>query len=186
VASLRIKRKSDEIPTTRNIAARHYHASRPTGDPESTSPWRLPRRTLVSSCLSVIVFFRTGVTTSFPSDTETSTTVPSFTTASWAKGLGIRRARLLPHFCTRTRKAVSPDVSTKKIQHVSFRSQDGHDYGNAKPDGVTPLISCPTLASTPSVAFEASSRRRERRLSFQATRTSENDTHLRNDRDPRR
>ncbi len=142
MAGLRTKREPDDITTTRNIATRHYQASRPTGGPESTSPWRLPRCTLVSSCLSVIVLLRTGVTTSFPSDTETSTKVPSSTAASCAKGFGIRRAKLLPHFCTCNRKGVPPNVSTKKIRQVSFRSQDSRwPDSSTKPNDSR--LSCP-------------------------------------------
>ena len=55
---------------------------------------------LASSCLSVVFFSRTGSITSFPSETDSSTILPACTFVSSAKGLGIRKARLFPHFCT--------------------------------------------------------------------------------------
>src|SRR5947207_835334 len=105
------------------IPARHYQDSCPTAGPESISPWRLLRCTLASICLSVAFFFRTGATTSLPSATDRSTMVPSCTSVSSAKGLGILRARLLPHFCTCTRINVPPRVSTKKVRHVGTQGQ---------------------------------------------------------------
>src|SRR6266498_2024176 len=54
-----------------------------------------------SSSSKVTVGWRSGLTTSFPSSNDTSTSVPTSSRVSTAKDLGIRRARLLPHFWIR-------------------------------------------------------------------------------------
>jgi hypothetical protein len=63
----------------------------------------LARLTLASNWDKVVFFLAAGVATSFPLTTERSTRVPSSTWTSTAKGLGMRRAKLLPYFCTCTR-----------------------------------------------------------------------------------
>src|SRR3989338_8737856 len=79
-----------------------HQTSRPTDRPESTSAWRFFLFTSARSCLKDNFLFCTGVATTFPPETARFRTVPSLTSASSARGLGILTARLLPHFRTRT------------------------------------------------------------------------------------
>src|SRR5262249_14288236 len=110
----RVERKPDRIAAVRHVPTRHHHASRPTDGPVSTSPCKLVRLTLASNCDRLAFFPVAGVATSFPLTTERSTKVPSSTWTSAAKGLGMRRAKLLPHFCTCTRIGDNLRVSLRR------------------------------------------------------------------------
>src|SRR5438445_4908387 len=98
VSSLWREREPDDVATMRDIAAWHYHASRPTAGPVRVSPCRFRFVTRRRRSLRRARRGATGAATKRPFEIEMSTTVPSPTPTSSANGLGILRARLLPHF----------------------------------------------------------------------------------------
>jgi len=98
VSRLRIEGYPNCIAAGGNVPSGHHQISRPTGEPKSTSPCKFFLLTFAKSCTRDNFFRCTGVATTLPSETAKFNTVPSVTSASLAKGFGILRARLFPHF----------------------------------------------------------------------------------------
>jgi hypothetical protein len=115
-ASLRSELNPDHVAAIRNVAsACHpggYHTSFPCGVPVSVSRCRFFEVTRASSCLRV-GGLAAGTTTSVRSFRVISTSDPSLTRTSSAKDLGIRKAKLLPHFCTLLFKETSSCIYTE-------------------------------------------------------------------------
>jgi hypothetical protein len=95
VAGLRIERQPHQIAGVWNVRP-SYHASWPTGVPQSLSSWRFRGVILATSCSREYVG-RLGRITIAPFLTDTSTLSPSSTCASSATDFGRRRPKLLPH-----------------------------------------------------------------------------------------
>src|SRR5262245_5065656 len=100
MACLGIERDPDRIAPFRDIRSFAAHqTSLPVAGPVSHSPGRLSSVTPRKSSSSV--GGAAGLTMSLPATSESSTAELAEIPASSAKDLGMRRARLLPHFCTR-------------------------------------------------------------------------------------
>src|SRR5205807_1910044 len=108
MSCLRIKRDPDGISSFRNVRAfPAHHISFPTAFPVCHSPGRLSSVMPRSNSARVSGCGKTDRTTKVLSTRDNSTAALGRRPAWIAKDLGMRRARLLPHFCTRVFMIVS-------------------------------------------------------------------------------
>src|SRR3989304_1710522 len=112
---LRIQSNPHYITALRNVTIL-YHTSLPTAGSVSISECRLSLVTCARSRLRVSLDLAADDITSFPSFNDTSTAESCSSPTSLANDLGMRNARLFPHFCIRVFIQTPPlSVSTKKI-----------------------------------------------------------------------
>src|SRR3989304_6540601 len=112
---LRIQSNPNHITALRNVTLL-YHTSFPTAGPVSTSECRLSLVTCARRLLSVSLDLASGAITSLPSFNDISTDESCSSPASSANDLGMRNAKLFPHFCIRVFIQIPPFcVSTKEI-----------------------------------------------------------------------